>query len=307
MSGQERSNNSWKQQNYSRQDWDNDIRSNGEWQPRNGYNSQYNQRNHYESGRNRDRDEYYRHDGDSRRENGHQQNSHQQYDPRRRRQPPHRGGVDLQPYTRNDNGGDWETVSSRSSNRQSQLGGREGSSWQDARDHQQHNQSPPTSTAEMPFMLMLVGIPGSGKSTFATTLESAAPSKYVRINQDTLGSRRKCEDATRRALQQNKCPVIDRCNFDPSQRQYFVDIAREYRVPVHVVSLELPKQTCIQRSEARQNHETIRPGDERMVVNKMLNMFEAPHASEGFVTVERVSNDHQVNELMQEYMSYGSR
>lgn len=150
-------------------------------------------------------------------------------------------------------------------------------------------------------MLMLVGIPGSGKSTVAKSLESTTPQMYVRINQDTLGNRRRCEEVTRQTLANHKCPVIDRCNFNPSQRRYFMDIARERNVPVDCISLELSKELCVQRCEERENHETIRPGEERLVVNKMMSMFEAPHQREGFRHVQRVSNVNQVNDLLQEY------
>merc|ERR1740139_527170 len=74
-------------------------------------------------------------------------------------------------------------------------------------------------------MLLLVGLPGSGKSTFAEKLQSAKPERYFRVNQDALKTRKKCESACRRALQEGKVPIIDQCNFDAQQRQYFLDIA----------------------------------------------------------------------------------
>lgn len=150
-------------------------------------------------------------------------------------------------------------------------------------------------------MLMLVGIPGSGKSTFAKSLESAAPQRFVRINQDALGNRKRCEQVTRQTLASQKICVIDRCNFNPAQRRYFLDIAREFCVPVDCISLELPKEECVRRCESRPNHETIQRGEERQVVNKMMSMFEAPHMSEGFRRVQRVSREEHVNELMVEY------
>lgn len=154
-------------------------------------------------------------------------------------------------------------------------------------------------------MLMLVGIPGCGKSTFAKSLESSAPHVFVRINQDALGTRRRCEQVTRRALAEGKCPIIDRCNFDPSQRRYFIDIAREFQVPVDCISLELPREECVRRCEVRQNHETIERGLERQVVNKMMSMFEAPSRQEGFRRVDRSSRQEQVNDLMAEYRGMG--
>jgi adenylate kinase family enzyme len=45
-------------------------------------------------------------------------------------------------------------------------------------------------------MLVLVGLPGSGKSTFATKL-AATKQEWKRVNQDDLGSRPACEHATK--------------------------------------------------------------------------------------------------------------
>lgn len=88
------------------------------------------------------------------------------------------------------------------------------------------------SNTDTPFMILLVGCPGSGKSHFARQLEQSVPSKYVRVNQDTLGSRKRCEEMTRNVLLQKKCPIIDRCNFDESQRAHFLEIARHCNIPV---------------------------------------------------------------------------
>jgi len=257
------------------------------------------------SGGDRERDEYYRNGGDFRGSGGgrhggsyHQSGGDARIDggtyQDRHSDPRGGGGIDLQQYTRNDNWTDqqgWETVPSRN-----QRQSRGDTSW-----HHQQQQHQPRGPPPPPFMLILVGIPGSGKSTFANSLESAAPQQYVRINQDTLGNRRKCEEVTRQTLANNKCPIIDRCNFNPSQRRYFLDIAREFNIPVYCVSLELPVEECVRRCESRTNHETIQPGDERQVVDKMRSMFEAPHVGEGFRNVQRVSHVNQVNELMAEY------
>jgi predicted kinase len=150
-----------------------------------------------------------------------------------------------------------------------------------------------------PFMLLLVGVPGSGKSHFASQLEQAMPYKYVRVNQDTLGNRKRCEEKTRRVLARGKSPIIDRCNFDESQRSCFLDIARHYNVPVDCVVFDIPKDECIRRCENRRNHETISPGNARKVVECMVRQFSAP--VEKFRTLTQVSNLDAVHELIIQY------
>ena len=82
------------------------------------------------------------------------------------------------------------------------------------------------STAEQPFVLILVGLPGSGKSHFASRLEEKS-ARFVRINQDVLGDRPACEKLARSVLADGKIAVIDRCNFDVKQKKKWVHIANE--------------------------------------------------------------------------------
>jgi len=90
-----------------------------------------------------------------------------------------------------------------------------------------------------PFLVLLVGLPGSGKSTFAQSLVASMPEKFCRINQDELKTRPKCERKLERVLsiptsqqlgqqqlgQQRRCPIIDRCNFDQTQRSTWYRMA----------------------------------------------------------------------------------
>ncbi|KAL6764604.1 hypothetical protein V8C86DRAFT_2473181, partial [Haematococcus lacustris] len=74
-------------------------------------------------------------------------------------------------------------------------------------------------------VLVLVGVPGSGKSTIAQELREAG---WVVVNQDVLGSRRSCEAAFDEALQAGRNVVVDRCNFDEAQRSTWVQLSLEY-------------------------------------------------------------------------------
>jgi len=64
-------------------------------------------------------------------------------------------------------------------------------------------------------VIILTGLIGSGKSTFALALQKHYPN-FVRCNQDDLGDRRAVESKVRQALSQGKSVCVDRTNFDAS-------------------------------------------------------------------------------------------
>ena len=72
----------------------------------------------------------------------------------------------------------------------------------------------------VPLLLVLVGIPGSGKSTFVQELLTSSPPdlEWSRVSQDVLGTRKRCIRAAQDALIEGRHVAIDRCNFDQEQR-----------------------------------------------------------------------------------------
>jgi guanylate kinase len=64
-----------------------------------------------------------------------------------------------------------------------------------------------TPTPRKPLLLVLVGIPGSGKSTLSARLRDEG---WAVVSQDVLGDRRSCEAATARHLREGRNTVIDR-------------------------------------------------------------------------------------------------
>ena len=164
----------------------------------------------------------------------------------------------------------------------------------------------PTSTSQQ-FMLILTGIPGSGKSTFAVSLVRGKPYIYLRVNQDALGSRPACEQLAREALSGGRCPIIDRCNFDPSQRSKFINIAKSFHVPVDCVVFQFPMDLCIRRCQDRRNHETVNAENAAQVVTTMVRQFSPPlpnrNNSETFRSIKVVDSASAVQDLALEYLN----
>lgn len=139
-------------------------------------------------------------------------------------------------------------------------------------------------------MIILVGLPGSGKSTYAKLLEKKG---YVVISQDTLGDRKKCIRATREALLNGKSVVIDRTNVSKKQRRFFLDIAEEFDILCECHILNSNPGICLERVKNRKGHPTmpLEMSDEEKseIIQFFATDYETPTYLEGFYLVRYVS------------------
>jgi predicted kinase len=80
-------------------------------------------------------------------------------------------------------------------------------------------------------LLILSGLPGSGKSTIATQLEKNG---WIRVNQDDLGSSDECKKALEKALKHKRSAILDRCNAHSKDRKMWINEAKKYTNNVEV-------------------------------------------------------------------------
>jgi AAA domain len=135
-------------------------------------------------------------------------------------------------------------------------------------------------------ILMLVGMPGSGKTTLSETL-CIVPWKYQHVNQDILRSRPACLKRIQALLDEGCCPIIDRCNVSREQRNFFTDFTlrsddatiRGSTVPVDCIVLKSASiDACISRCQARgSNHPTLEPQNVVRVVRAMQKEWQEPN------------------------------
>jgi len=87
-------------------------------------------------------------------------------------------------------------------------------------------------------VILFVGPPGSGKSTFW----SNHLKNYERINNDTLKTAEKCMKALWEALKAKKSAVIDNTNKTREERDWYISIAKELKIPVRCFYFKIPKE-----------------------------------------------------------------
>ncbi|KAF9045710.1 P-loop containing nucleoside triphosphate hydrolase protein [Hymenopellis radicata] len=133
------------------------------------------------------------------------------------------------------------------------------------------------------IVLILVGLVGSGKSTFAQALQEHVP-KFRRCNQDDLGNRRKVEQLARDSLRQGYSVCIDRTNFNEAQRSYWIDIAHEFPgTLIFVIVFDTPYEICALRLKERSSHPTIKSPEQGLeVLARFSSDYVPPMNHEGF-------------------------
>lgn len=160
------------------------------------------------------------------------------------------------------------------------------------------------------LVVILVGAPGSGKTTFCNDVMSAAQRKWTRICQDTIangkaGTKSQCLQSAIIALKDCKNILIDRCNLELEQRSEFVKLGGA-QVDVHAVVLDLPARVCISRSVKRTGHEgNLQGGKAAVVVNRMLQKRILPKLNEGFSRIMFCQNEIDVKNAVDTYCSLG--
>ena len=159
------------------------------------------------------------------------------------------------------------------------------------------------------IMIILCGIPGCGKSTFARRLVDALPELYQHrwdiYNQDVLGSRKKVAESTITSLRSRRCVIIDRCNFDEKQRKTWIDLGHHYHVHL-ILSVVLPDYdnvaVCSMRAFHRGN-DGIHEDDVNwnMVCHMMKGNFRLPTLKEGMNCIYQCRNESDITSLIEEF------
>ncbi|KAF7356848.1 hypothetical protein MVEN_01020500 [Mycena venus] len=130
-------------------------------------------------------------------------------------------------------------------------------------------------------VLILVGLIGSGKSTFAQARFHA-----VRATIHTDFSHRLYRNTSLSFVGVIKTiwATDALTNFDASQRAHWIKIAREFPgTLVWVLVFDIPKDVCASRLRTRTQHPTIpNPEDALSILERFSSQYRAPSEDEGY-------------------------
>ncbi|KAJ8903911.1 hypothetical protein NDN08_000442 [Rhodosorus marinus] len=133
-------------------------------------------------------------------------------------------------------------------------------------------------------MIILIGYPGAGKSTFSEA--HLTPLGVVRINMDTLGTKAKCFSLAQTSLAEGRSVVIDNTNPRPDSRGPFIDIAKARNIPARAFHFQASKDFAMHMSAVRRNQGgRMIPPQAYALYN---NGFRKPQLEEGFLDIVSV-------------------
>ena len=145
-------------------------------------------------------------------------------------------------------------------------------------------------------LIMLIGLPASGKTSFTKTLQSSYKKDDIEIissdaiRKELFGSEEEqkyndkvFEEVYKRArfsIQHKKITVIDATNLNRKRRINFIKVMP--KCEVEAVVFAIPFEVCCERNE---NRERVVP---MSAMERMYKSFQPPHHAEGFNKIKYV-------------------
>jgi predicted kinase len=135
-------------------------------------------------------------------------------------------------------------------------------------------------------LVVLVGLQGSGKSTFYRTFYAAS---HAWVSKDRLRNNRRPQrrqmQLIEEALREGRSVVVDNTNATPEDRAPLIEAARAWGAEVVGFSFESRMEDCLERNRRRIGRERV-PDRALYITSKRLR---PPTLAEGFDRLYRVA------------------
>jgi predicted kinase len=139
-----------------------------------------------------------------------------------------------------------------------------------------------TATGEAPELVILVGLPGAGKSTFVQQRFAAS---HTAVSRDALRRsrqpERRQEELIQRALRAGESVVVDNTNVTLRDRAALIALARTYGARVSVYLFEVNARECVARNAGREGVARIPP----IAIFAAAKRLVRPDRAEGFAAL----------------------
>lgn len=140
-------------------------------------------------------------------------------------------------------------------------------------------------------MIILIGSPGSGKSTFAESIVEKYK-QYKRISRDDLKTEKKVLQVAETSIKEKKSVIIDCTNPSKDKRVIYINLAKKLKIKVRAFTLELPKEYAIHLNNFRRvnkERKVLSPAVNVIPIHSFYKYYEEPKTEEGFDEIVKVN------------------
>lgn len=150
----------------------------------------------------------------------------------------------------------------------------------------------------MADIFLMIGVPGSGKTTYAKKMLSnvTIPTEYVSRDEIRFSllkpgnkyfskekeTQKLFWERINNALSEEKSVIIDQTSLTPRARQWlFIHIDKNKYKHIHAIWMDVPLEECLRRNKTREGRAFVPPD----TIKSMYHNFIPPSYDEGFTTI----------------------
>ena len=134
--------------------------------------------------------------------------------------------------------------------------------------------------SDMPEVIIMVGYPGSGKSTIAAHI--CSDENYKHIQGDVYKTSSKMRKAAKPFMQESKSIVFDATHSSRKKRKELIDFAKKFNYKVRCIHMTTSFDTSYKRNKLRSDKTQV----PKIAYSVYKKYFEEPQPEEGFSLIK---------------------